>query len=74
MLGELHLKQLTLDNNAMETLKPIFSKYFSRLEVLSVGNNFLRNALEFRYDIIKLKHLIGLNVSWQENTQRIQPL
>ena len=64
-LGELHLKQLTLDNNTMETLKPIFSKSFSDLEVLSVGNTFLRDAVELRYDIFKMKHLIGLNVSWQ---------
>ena len=65
-LGELHLKQLTLDNNTMRTLKAIFSKSFPKLEVLSVGNNFLSDALSLRYDIMELKHLIGLNVSWQQ--------
>ena len=65
-LGKLHLKQLTLDNNTLSDLKPIFSKHFNDLEVLSLGNNLLGEAIQLTYDIMKMKHLIGLNVSWQE--------
>ena len=65
-LGRLHLKQLTLDDNMLSDLEPIFSEYFPDLEVLSLGNNLLGGAIELTYDIMRMKHLISLNVSWQE--------
>ena len=65
-LGKVHLKQLTLDNNTLSDLKPIFSKHFPDLEVLSLGNNLLGGAIKLTRDILKMKHLIGLNVSWQD--------
>ena len=65
-LGELHLKQLTLDSNMFSKFSnPIFSKHFPDLEVLSLGNNLLGSAITLTDDIMKMKHLIGLNVSWQ---------
>ena len=65
-LGELHLKELTMDNNAIENLDPVFSKYLPDLEVLSLGNNFIDfNNLNLFDDLRNLKHLIGLNVSCQ---------
>ena len=70
MLSDLHLKQLTVDNNTINYLKPIYSKYFLDLEVLSLGNNFVHDALALRYDVMKMKHLIGLNVSWQQKFTR----
>ena len=65
-LGELHLKKLSLDNNTIATLDPIFSEYLPDLEVLSLGNNYIREPMALWYDFMKLKHLIGLNVSWQD--------
>ena len=65
-LGKLHLKQLTLDSNMFTNFSnPIFSKRFPDLEVLSLGNNLLGGAFTLTKDIMKMKHLIGLNVSWQ---------
>ena len=72
-LGDLHLKQLTIDNNMLTTLDPIFSDHFPDLEVLSLGCNFLADALSLRYDILKMKHLIGLNVSWQQKYTKQPP-
>ena len=65
-LGELHLKKLTLDNNTIANIDPIFSENLPDLEVLSLGNNFLREPIDLWYDFMKLKHLIGLNISWQD--------
>ena len=65
-LGELHLKKLTLDNNTINYLKPIYLEYLSQLEVLSLGNNFIHDALALRHSMMKMKHLTGLNVSWQQ--------
>ena len=67
-LGSLHLKQLALDNNAINYLRPVYLEYLIDLEVLSVGNNFVHDALaiDLRYDLMNMKHLIGLNMSWQQ--------
>ena len=34
--------------------------------MLSVGNNFIYNALRLRHGLMNMTHLIGLNVSWQQ--------
>ena len=78
-LGELHLKKLTLDNNTINYLEPVSLYYISTLEVLSVGNNFVYNALALRHGLMGMKHLRGLNVSWQQkftvqpNLRRLPP-
>ena len=67
-LGELQqLKRLTLDNNSIrvDCSGPIFSEYFPQLEVLSVGNNFISDNPRLRVDFMNMKHLIGLNWSYQ---------
>ena len=64
-LGELHLKELTMDNNAIENLDPVFSEYLPDLEVLSLGNNFIDFDGMLFNDLRQLKHLTGLNTSWQ---------
>ena len=69
-LGELHLKQLSLDNNSIANLTPMFSEYLLDLEVFSLGDNFIRYPVDLWDDFMKLKHLKGLNVSWQDkNTE-----
>ena len=64
-LGELRLKELTLDDNAIGKLDPVFSEYLPDLEVLSLGNNVIDFDVNLLKDFKKLKHLTGLNVSWQ---------
>ena len=66
-LGELHLKELTLDDNDFEQLDPVFSEYLPELEVLSLENNFIDFGANLLKDLKKLKHLTGLNVSWQNS-------
>ena len=63
-LGELHLKQLTMDNNGINKLNPVFSKYLPELEILSLGNNNIYFEENHVTDLRSLKHLIGLNLSW----------
>ena len=65
IVGELHLKELTLDNNAIEKLDPVFAEYLPDLEVLSLGKNFIDFDFDPFSDFMKLKHLTGLNVSGQ---------
>ena len=67
IVGELHLKELTLDNNAIEKLDPVFAEYLPDLEVLSLGENFIDFDFDFDLfsDFRKLKNLTGLNVSGQ---------
>ena len=78
-LGELHLKKLTLDNNTINYLKPKCVKYFTKLKVLSVGNNFVFNSLTLKHSFMSMKQLTGLNVSWQQkfseqaNVMRLPP-
>ena len=64
-LGELNLKELTMDNNAIEKLDPVFSQYLPDLEVLSFGNNFIDFDVILINDFFNLKNLTGLNMSWQ---------
>ena len=64
-LSELNLKKLTFDNNSMYNFCLKFSEHFPRLEVVSFGNNLLGSFIHLRYDILEMKHLVGLNVSWQ---------
>ena len=65
-VGRLHLKKLTLDNNTIDYLKPIHVEYVIDLEVFSAGNNFVHDALALRQNVINMKHLFGLNMSWQQ--------
>ena len=70
-LGELHLKELTLDNNGIQKLDPRFSDYLPHLEVLSLGNNLIDFDMNLWSHFYKLKHLTGLNMSWQnQNTMK----
>ena len=66
-LGELHLKQLTMDNNNIKKLDPVFSIYLPQLEVLSLAQNHIDFNMNLVNDLVSLKHLLGLNVSWNIN-------
>ena len=65
-LGRLHLKKLTLHNNTINYFKLIHVEYVIDIEVFSAGNNFVHDALALRQNVMKMKHLIGLNMSWQQ--------
>ena len=61
---DLRLKELILDNNFMRDLEPIFnSTCFSELEILSLAENCLVEPVNLTYNILTIKHLVGLNMS-----------
>ena len=62
-LGELGLKELTLDDNAIEKLDPVFSEYLPDLEVLSLGNN----VIYFDVNLLRLKK--AKTFDWFERKQ-----
>ena len=67
----LGLKELILDHNFIHKIDPIFSKCFTKLEILSLAENNLEETLELVFDTLNIKHLVGLNFSsqnWVTNT------
>ena len=71
----LHLEELTLDNNYFhyKDVEPIFSKCFSKLTILSLSDNYVLLGINVIADIMKLKHLVGLNISNQMTLLDIVP-
>ena len=61
----LPLKELTLDSNYLHDFKHFLHKCFPLLEILSLGDNYIMTYNIMRSDIIKLRHLVGFNVSFQ---------
>ena len=61
----LPLKELTLDSNYLHDFKPFLHKCFPFLEILSLGDNYIMTYNIMRSDIIKLRHLVGFNISFQ---------
>ena len=66
-LCKLPLEELTLENNYFHRgdLQPLFSTCFPKLQILSLSNNYKFGGIEITQDILKLKHLVGLNISYQ---------
>ena len=59
------LIELTLDDNFIHKIDPIFSKCFQKLEILSLADNYLEETLELVFDTLQIEHLVGLNYSSQ---------
>ncbi len=60
------LIELTLDNNAIYNVGPVFTANLPDLEILSLGDNDLYERSELTLDFYTLSQLVGLNVSWQQ--------
>ena len=61
------LKTLSLDSNGIRHIKPIFSKCLPNLRVLSLGGNYMSQTIDFVFDLMHLKELVGFNISWQRS-------
>ena len=65
-LNGTNLVELTLDKNAIYNVQPLFSRCLPKLEILSLGENYLYERSELTLDFYNLTHLVGLNISWQQ--------
>ncbi len=65
-LNGTNLIELTLDKNAIYNVQPLFSRCLPKLEILSLGENYLYERSELTLDFYNLSHLVGLNISWQQ--------
>ena len=61
-----NMRVLTLDSNSIYDFTDFFSKQFPNLEILSLGDNYWNPDSRFFADLFKMKHLVGLNISWQQ--------
>ena len=67
----LNLTTLTLDFNQIEFIGPIFRVCFPVLEILSLSENYLLLDMTVWFNIMQLKHLVGLNASSQYSFSRV---
>ena len=67
----LNLKTLTLDFNQIESIGPIFRICFPVLELLSLADNYLLPDMTLWFNIMQLRHLVGLNASSQYSFSRV---
>ena len=61
----LDLRELTLDGNYIHVIDPIFSQCFPNIEIFSLAYNNIYLYTTLLHDILKLKNLIGLDISHQ---------
>ena len=62
----LSLKELTLDHNFLNVIDPVFKECLPTLELLSLGDNYLKIQYAFVHDtIFGLPNLRGFNISAQ---------
>ena len=64
----IQMKVLTLDSNLIYDYTKSISKKFPNIEILSLGDNYWNAQSKFFVDFGRMKHLIGLNMSWQQGT------
>ena len=64
-LNGTNLRTLVVDNNRIPTYEPILSKCLPNLEIFSLGDNILYIRTENAVDFENLRHIRGVNVSWQ---------
>ena len=69
----LPLKELTLDNNYLNGMDPIFKECFPTVEVLSLGDNYLYFSSDLVGDTtFGLPNLIGFNFTWQRQANSLE--
>lgn len=61
----LKLKNLFLDHNQLHDINVKIKTCLPNLEILSLSDNFLRMHGSLLYSVLRLKYLVGCNISWQ---------
>ena len=69
----LSLEELTLDNNFIHHLGPIFRDCFPNMRILSLADNYLLTNLHVIRNIMFLENLVGLNFSYQNTLSHSRP-